>query len=467
MSLGARRSHRPVGRSGVRIGHDGPVSIPDSGLDRGSLRERLADVIRQDIVNGVFGPGEQLRTETLVARYQVSQHAGPRGAEPAGERGLVELRTNRGARVALVTKADAVSLLEVAGMLNIAAYEAGVPRLTDEQIARAERPGRPGGGGRGRRATSPSRSRLPTRSTTSCSRRRQPGAHPDPRPAPAPGRPARAPALRHRRLGRAGRRRPHRRRHRPPGHRARPCEAGVATRPSTWCAAPGRPSWRPSLLRPRARSTSSEVLAAQLGAASAASVGARVSAAPARRPTVRARVRPFGDTRVDGEAECAQCANLGSGARLPPGHPSAPRVTVVGACPSGVGRRPAPAPDPPSEPGALGLHTHSAKCLISLLWRARFPASGTAFRVVTARLRSHAHAQDVDHPRLHRGSRRDRRPPAADRSRLGGARPSASVASGTVAAASVAPAVRGTLDHPAALHHHAGEGPGARASASR
>ena len=60
---------RPVGRSGARIGHDGVVSLPDVGLDRGSLRERLADVIRRDIVNGVFGPGEQLRTETLVPRY--------------------------------------------------------------------------------------------------------------------------------------------------------------------------------------------------------------------------------------------------------------------------------------------------------------------------------------------------------------------------------------------------------------
>ncbi len=126
---------RPVGRRGVRIGHDGVVSIPDVGLDRGSLRERLADVIRRDIVNGVFGPGEQLRTETLVARYQVSNTPVREALSLLASEGLVELRTNRGARVALVTKADAVSLLEVAGMLNVAAYEAGVPRLTDEQIS--------------------------------------------------------------------------------------------------------------------------------------------------------------------------------------------------------------------------------------------------------------------------------------------------------------------------------------------
>jgi DNA-binding GntR family transcriptional regulator len=128
---------RPVGRRGARIGHDGVVSIPDFGpaLDRGSLRERLADVIRRDIVNGVFGPGEQLRTETLVARYQVSNTPVREALSLLASEGLVELRTNRGARVALVTKADAVSLLQVAGMLNVAAYEAGVPRLTEAQVA--------------------------------------------------------------------------------------------------------------------------------------------------------------------------------------------------------------------------------------------------------------------------------------------------------------------------------------------
>jgi DNA-binding GntR family transcriptional regulator len=124
----------PVRTRTRRIRHDGAVSIPDVGLDRGSLRERLADVIRRDIVNGVFGPGEQLRTETLVARYQVSNTPVREALSLLASEGLVELRTNRGARVAFVTKADAVSLLQVAGMLNVAAYEAGVPRLTDVQI---------------------------------------------------------------------------------------------------------------------------------------------------------------------------------------------------------------------------------------------------------------------------------------------------------------------------------------------
>lgn len=125
----------PVRARAVAIGHDGAVSIPDVGLDRASLRERLADVMRRDIVDGVFGPGEQLRTETLVARYQVSNTPVREALSLLASEGLVELRTNRGARVAFVTKADAVSLLQVAGMLNVAAYEYGVPRLSDEQIA--------------------------------------------------------------------------------------------------------------------------------------------------------------------------------------------------------------------------------------------------------------------------------------------------------------------------------------------
>jgi DNA-binding GntR family transcriptional regulator len=129
------RPVEPVRARAAGIGHDGAVSIPDVVLDRGSLRERLADVMRRDIVDGVFGPGEQLRTETLVARYQVSNTPVREALSLLASEGLVELRTNRGARVAFVTKADAVSLLQVAGMLNVAAYEHGVPRLTDEQIA--------------------------------------------------------------------------------------------------------------------------------------------------------------------------------------------------------------------------------------------------------------------------------------------------------------------------------------------
>ena len=42
----------PVRARAVAIGHDGAVSIPDVGLDRASLRERLADVMRRDIVEG-------------------------------------------------------------------------------------------------------------------------------------------------------------------------------------------------------------------------------------------------------------------------------------------------------------------------------------------------------------------------------------------------------------------------------
>jgi DNA-binding GntR family transcriptional regulator len=131
-------SDEPGVRRGGVVRHDGPVSATDPAplLDRGSLRDRLADVLRRDIVNGVFGPGEQLRTEVLVGRYQVSNTPVREALSLLASEGLVEVRTNRGARVALVSKADAVSLLQVAGLLNVAAYEAGVPRLTDAQITR-------------------------------------------------------------------------------------------------------------------------------------------------------------------------------------------------------------------------------------------------------------------------------------------------------------------------------------------
>ncbi len=111
------------------------ASPPVAGLDRGTLRERLAAIIRTDIVAGVFKQGEQLRTETLVSRYNVSNTPVREALGVLASEGLVEMRTNRGAWVSQVTKNDAEGLLQVAALLNVTAYERGIPRLTDTDIA--------------------------------------------------------------------------------------------------------------------------------------------------------------------------------------------------------------------------------------------------------------------------------------------------------------------------------------------
>ncbi|WP_158626112.1 GntR family transcriptional regulator [Arsenicitalea aurantiaca] len=67
-----------------------------------NLSHRLTEELRRDIVNGVFSPGERLKTEALAERYKVSANPVREALWRLQGEGFVVVTPNLGARVRVV-----------------------------------------------------------------------------------------------------------------------------------------------------------------------------------------------------------------------------------------------------------------------------------------------------------------------------------------------------------------------------
>lgn len=79
---------------------------------------RVLDVLRQDLVDGVYHPRERLIEAELAARYAVTRAAIRTALLTLAAEGLVEREVNRGARVKHLTIAEAIELVEIRQILE-------------------------------------------------------------------------------------------------------------------------------------------------------------------------------------------------------------------------------------------------------------------------------------------------------------------------------------------------------------
>jgi DNA-binding GntR family transcriptional regulator len=77
------------------------------GDHRATLTQRLAGQVRQSILGGAYAPGAPLREAELSARYDVSRHVIREILRTLAADGLVDYASFRGARVPVITEADA------------------------------------------------------------------------------------------------------------------------------------------------------------------------------------------------------------------------------------------------------------------------------------------------------------------------------------------------------------------------
>lgn len=95
----------------------------------------LADRIGEEIVRGVLAPGEKLNEVALAKRFDVSRGPVREALRRLSERRLVVFSSNAGARVAVYTLADMLSLLEVREYLEGQAARLATQNMTPEQKA--------------------------------------------------------------------------------------------------------------------------------------------------------------------------------------------------------------------------------------------------------------------------------------------------------------------------------------------
>jgi len=94
----------------------------------------LRDLIEQDIVVGVFAPGERLDEAILAARFEVSRTPVREALIQLAAVDFVEIRPHRGAFVKVVSTAEMLSMFEVMAELEGMCARLAARRRTDAQL---------------------------------------------------------------------------------------------------------------------------------------------------------------------------------------------------------------------------------------------------------------------------------------------------------------------------------------------
>lgn len=124
-----RRSDHPR----RRIDRRGKVAI-----SRVPLHEQVAEEIRHLIVSGELAPGEKIRVSELAEDLDVSLTPLREALKILDKDGLVELMTNRGARVSEISVDGTRNLFEVISRLEALAAELTATRITEHEMKTLE-----------------------------------------------------------------------------------------------------------------------------------------------------------------------------------------------------------------------------------------------------------------------------------------------------------------------------------------
>ncbi len=96
-----------------------------------TVKEQLADHLRDEIVRGTFEPGERLRLDDIAARFQVSTMPVREALRELESEGLVTIYPHRGAVVTELTAEDIEDIYEIRATLEAMATRLSVPRMTE------------------------------------------------------------------------------------------------------------------------------------------------------------------------------------------------------------------------------------------------------------------------------------------------------------------------------------------------
>lgn len=109
----------------------------DSAVRAVSAADEVADLLRQEIVQGRLQPGVALRQDELAARYGKSRIPVREALRALQAEGLVSYSVNRGAVVAEVSPEEVLEMLEVRIALETHALKLAIPKMIPDEIAAA------------------------------------------------------------------------------------------------------------------------------------------------------------------------------------------------------------------------------------------------------------------------------------------------------------------------------------------
>lgn len=104
-----------------------------------TLREKIAESLRESIVKGELRPGERLQEIEIAAQYQTSRTPVREALRQLESEGFLLIKPRRGAVVAPITTRDIQEFYELKSLLEGYAAEKATPQLADRDIDRMER----------------------------------------------------------------------------------------------------------------------------------------------------------------------------------------------------------------------------------------------------------------------------------------------------------------------------------------
>ena len=106
--------------------------------DKYSLRGKVYDKIREDILNGVYKEHEELKEATLGKKMDVSRTPVREALRQLELEGLVEIVPNKGARVTGITKKDIEDIYQIRYLLEGLSARWATEHVTEELIDKME-----------------------------------------------------------------------------------------------------------------------------------------------------------------------------------------------------------------------------------------------------------------------------------------------------------------------------------------
>lgn len=106
--------------------------------DKYSLRGRVYEQIREDILNGIYEEQEELKEVTLGEKLGVSRTPVREALRQLELEGLVEIIPNKGARVTGITKKDIDDIYQIRYLLEGLSARWATEHVTEEQLEKME-----------------------------------------------------------------------------------------------------------------------------------------------------------------------------------------------------------------------------------------------------------------------------------------------------------------------------------------
>ena len=107
-------------------------------IERQTVAAATTRALREKILSGEIGDGEQLRQDALAAEYGVSRIPLREALRQLEAEGLVSFYPHRGAVVSTLSLAEIEELFEIRALIEPDVLRRAIPKLTEEDLQRAE-----------------------------------------------------------------------------------------------------------------------------------------------------------------------------------------------------------------------------------------------------------------------------------------------------------------------------------------